>query len=29
MTDGEIVVTYIVVTIVAFGIAAFMLKKNS
>ncbi len=29
MTDGEIGVIYLIATTVAFGVAAFMLKKNS
>ncbi len=29
LSTGEIVVVYAVVTVVAFGIAVFMLKKNS
>jgi len=29
LSTGEIAVVYAVVTVVAFGIAVFMLKKNS
>ena len=29
LSTGEIFITYAVVTIVAFGVAAYMLKKNS
>ena len=29
MSDTEIFITYLVVTIVAFGVAGYMLKKNS
>jgi len=28
-TDGDIYLTYLVVTVVSFGVAAYMLKKNS
>jgi len=29
LTNGEIFITYLIVTAVAFGVAAYMLKKNS
>lgn len=29
LSNTEILITYIVVTIVAFGVAGYMLKKNS
>jgi hypothetical protein len=29
MSDTEIFITYLVVAIVAFGVAGYMLKKNS
>ena len=29
MTTGEIFITYVIVAIVAFGVAGYMLKKNS
>ena len=29
LTTGEIFVTYLIVACVAFGVAAYMLKKNS
>jgi hypothetical protein len=29
LSTGEIFITYAIVTIVAFGVAGYMLKKNS
>jgi hypothetical protein len=29
LTTGEIIITYLIVTAVAFGVAGYMLKKNS
>lgn len=29
MTDGEIGIVYIIATVIAWGVAAMMLKKNS
>ena len=29
MTTGDIFITYLIVAIVAFGVAGYMLKKNS
>jgi len=29
LSDAEIYLTYLIVTIVAFGVAGYMLKKNS
>jgi len=29
LTNGDIFLTYLIVTAVAFGVAAYMLKKNS
>jgi len=29
ISTGEIFLTYLIVTIVAFGVAGYMLKKNS